>query len=379
VSEIDMLNPTPRRLFGPGPTNVAPEVVDAMRAPLLGHLDAEFHRALDDVASMLGTVYRRRSGLSLALSASGTGGLEAGLTALLEPGDTAIVGTAGFFGDRVVELAKRRGIDVVEVRRAPGQHVPVDAVMDALARNRQAKVVAVVHADTSTGVRNPVGELGAALRDSDAVLLVDCVTSLGGIEVDTDGWNIDYAFSCTQKCLGAPPGMSPISVSDRVRQLIRKRRREPPFYFDLELLERYWVDRPAAYHHTLPVLNVYALHAALRSVVAEGLEQRWERHAAAGAHLRSAMRDRGFELLAEPGHELPQLTAVRVPEGIDGRAVQRRLVERHGIEIGGPLSGAGPAIWRIGLMNVNATIESADAVIEALDDALADERVGVAA
>jgi alanine-glyoxylate transaminase/serine-glyoxylate transaminase/serine-pyruvate transaminase len=350
-----------------------------MRAPLIGHLDHEFHEILAEVSQMLGTIYRRRSGMSIALSATGTGGLEAGITALLDPGDTAIVGTAGFFGDRISELARRRGADVVEVREAPGRHVPADAVLDALERNPNARLVALVHADTSTGVRNPVEELGPALKDTNAMLLVDCVTSLGGIEVDTDGWGIDYAFSCSQKCLGAPPGMSPISLSDRARQRVRDRRRQPPFYFDLELLERYWIERPAVYHHTVPVLGVYALRAALRSVLTEGLDQRWERHAAAGAHLRAAIRERGFELLAEPGYELPQLTSIRVPEGIDGRAIQQRLLDRHGIEIGAALSDAGPAIWRIGLMGVNATIESADAIIEALDDVLEEQRVTVAA
>lgn len=379
MTELKSLNPTPRRLFGPGPTNVAPDVLEAMRAPMLGHLDGEFQAILDQVRAMLGEVYRRRSGLTIALSATGTGGLEAGLAALIDPGETAIVGTAGFFGDRIVELARRRGADVIEVRALPGRHVPTDALIGALERNPHARLVAVVHADTSTGVRNPVQELRAALKGSDALLLVDCVTSLGGIEVDADGWGIDYAFSCTQKCIGAPPGMSPISISDRARQRVRERRREPPFYFDLELLERYWVERPGAYHHTLPILQAYALHAALHSVLIEGLEQRWRRHATVGAQLQAAMRDRGLELLAEPGYELPQLTAVRVPEGVDGRAVQRALAERHGIEIGAPLSVKGPPIWRIGLMGVNATADSVDAVVTALDDVLASHGVGVAA
>jgi alanine-glyoxylate transaminase / serine-glyoxylate transaminase / serine-pyruvate transaminase len=379
MTELKSLSPTPRRLFGPGPTNVAPDVLDAMRAPMLGHLDPEFQAILDEVTAMLGDIYRRRSGLSIALSATGTGGLEAGLAALIDPGETAIVGSAGFFGDRITELARRRGADVIEVRAVPGCHVPTDALMDALERNPQVKLIAVVHAETSTGVRNPVHELGAALKGSDAMLLVDCVTSLGGIEVDADGWGIDFAFSCTQKCVGAPPGMSPISISDRARQRLRERRREPPFYFDLELLERYWVERPAAYHHTLPILQAYALHAALHSVLTEGLEQRWRRHAAVGAQLRAAIHDRGLELLSEPGYELPQLTAIRVPKGVDGRAVQRALAERHGIEIGAPLSDTGPAIWRIGMMGVNATAESAEAVLEALDDVLASRGVGVAA
>lgn len=377
--ELESLNPTARRLYGPGPTNVAAEVLEAMRKPMLGHLDAEFQGILDELVAMLGAVYQRRSGMSIALSVTGTGGLDAGLAALVDPGDKVIAGTAGFFGDRIVELAGRRGAEVIEVRAVAGNHVPTGAFLAALERNPDARLVALVHADTSTGVRNPVGELAAAIADSDAMLLVDCVTSLGGIEVDADGWNVDYAFSCTQKCLGAPPGMSPITVSDRALERIRGRRRELPFYFDLELLERYWIERPASYHHTLPILQVYALHAALHSVLAEGLGERWRRHAAAGAHLRGELQSRGFELLAEPGYQLPQLTAVRVPEGIDGRAVQRALVEQHGIEIGGPLSSGGPAIWRIGLMGANATIEAADAVIEALDDVRSSQQAFVPA
>jgi alanine-glyoxylate transaminase / serine-glyoxylate transaminase / serine-pyruvate transaminase len=366
------LNPTTRQLLGPGPTNVTDGVLAAMQKPMLGHLDPEFHEIVSQVAGMLAAVYQRRHGLTLALSATGTGGLETGLAALVRPTEKIIVGTAGFFGDRLVELSRRRGAQVVEVRADPGEHIETEAFLDAVERHGDAVLVAVVHADTSTGVRQPVDELARALAGADQLLLVDCVTSLGGIELDADQWGLDYCFSCSQKCIGAPPGLSPISVSERALARMRAGGAQVPFYFDLELLAGYWAQRLPAYHHTLPVLSIYALHAALANVLEEGLSARWRRHRLAGNHLQSELRRRGFELLAEPEYQLPQLTAVRVPDGIDGRAVQRRLIEKHGIEIGGPLSKAGPDIWRIGLMGVNASIESAERALGGLEDVLAE-------
>jgi alanine-glyoxylate transaminase/serine-glyoxylate transaminase/serine-pyruvate transaminase len=378
MTTLQPLNPTPRRLFGPGPTNVSAEVLDAMRKPMLGHLDPEFHSILDEVVGMLSVVYRREHGLTFAISGTGTAGLEAGLAALVGPDDKIIVGTAGFFGDRILTLAQRTGAEVVVLRAAPGEHVPTESFVDALERHPDAAMVAFVHADTSTGVRQPVAELTAALAGSDALLFVDCVTSLGGIEVDAEGWGLDFCFSCTQKCLGAPPGMSPVTLSERALKRIHDRAEGgSAFYFDFGLLARYWIDRPITYHHTIPVLQIYALHEALRSVLVEGLEDRWNRHADAGGYLQNQLQERGLKLLADPLYQLPQLTAVRVPEGIDGRAVQQRLVTEYGIEIGGPLGSAGPSIWRIGLMGINATREAADTVLGALDEVLV--RTGVAA
>ncbi|MGN6379727.1 MAG: aminotransferase class V-fold PLP-dependent enzyme, partial [Gaiellales bacterium] len=204
----------------------------------------------------------------------------------------------------------------------------------------------------------------------DALLMADCVTSLGGIELEAGAWGVDYCFSCTQKCLGAPPGISPVALSERALRRIRSRRTPMPFSFDFELLRRYWVERPAAYHHTMPILSYYALHEALRLALEEGLEERWERHAQAGAYLQNELRERGYELLAEPDVQLPQLTAVRIPDGVDGRAVQAQLLAKRGIEIGGGLGPAAPPIWRIGLMGTNATLEAADCVLEALDAAV---------
>lgn len=369
MSQPKSLSPSVRRLLGPGPTNVGDAVLEAMRKPMLGHLDAEFHTIVDEVVEMLGAVYQRRGGLALALSATGTGGLEAGLAALVQPGDEVIVGTAGFFGDRIVELARRRGAQVVELRALPGEHIPTERFADALERHPDVTLVAAVHADTSTGVRQPVEELSEVVAGTNALLFLDCVTSLGGNEVDAEGWGLDFCFSCTQKCLGAPPGMSPMAFSERALQRLSSNPQRS-FYFDVELLKRYWVDRPIAYHHTLPILHVYALHEALRQVLAEGLENRWARHADAGGYLQAELERRGLKLLADPRYRLAQLTAVHVPGGIDGRAVQQRLVEDHGVEIGGALGSSGPSIWRIGLMGENATREAADTVLGALDDVL---------
>lgn len=370
MAQPQHLDMSGRRLLGPGPTNVDAEVLEAMQRPMLGHLDPQFHAILDDVVEMLRLVYRREDGVTLALSGTGTAGLEAGLDALVEPGDEVIVGTAGFFGDRMVELTRRRGATVIEVRAAPGKHVPTEQLVEALERHPGATAIGIVHADTSTGVRQPVSELTAALAGTDVLVLVDCVTSLGGIELDAGRFGLDYCFSCTQKCLGAPPGMSPVALSERALARIGRRESAASFYFDFELLARYWVERPPTYHHTVPILQVYALQAALRRVVAEGLEARWARHADAGAYLQAQLRARGLGLLADPAFQLPQLTAVYVPDGVDGRAVQRRLLDEHGIEIGGQLGASGPAIWRIGLMGENATRTAADIVLAALDDVL---------
>ena len=255
-----------------------------------------------------------------------------------------------------------------------GECVSNEALVQELDRHPGARMVAVVHAETSTGVEHPLGELGAALRDRDVLLMADCVTSLAGVPLDVGAWGVDFAYACTQKCLAAPPGMSPVAVSERALERLRSRRTPVPFSFDLLLLERYWIDRPVTYHHTAPILGIYALHEALRSVLTEGLEARWQRHADAAQHLQAAVESRGLELLADADHRLAPLTAVRVPAGVDGKAVQTRMLREHGIEIGGGLGPDAPAMWRIGLMGRNASVETADRVLDALDAVLADER-----
>lgn len=364
------LAPPARLLCGPGPSNIATEVAAAMGKPLLGHMDPAFLPVLDEIAAMLAEVFGRRDGLTLALQATGTAGMEAGIAALIEPGDTVVVGVAGYFGLRIVDIARRHGAEVVEVTAPFGQAVPTERLQEALKSRPDTRLVAVVHAETSTGVRQPVEELAEAVRGSDALILADQVTALGGIATAADDWELDYCYSCSQKCVGAPPGLAPVTLSERALDRIRSRSRPTGFTFDFELLERYWSARPPAYHHTAPTLHHYALHEALRSTVEEGLEARWARHADVGARFQAAIEERGLGILAEPGVRLPQLTAVRVPDGVDGRTVQARLLQEHGIEVGGGLGPTFPPIWRIGLMGVNATHETATRLLDALDASL---------
>ena len=372
------ISPPDRLLCGPGPTNVDPAALEAMKMPMLGHLDPELHDILLDLVALLRRVYRAEAGIVLPLQSTGTSGMEAGFANLVERGDTVIVGASGYFGTRIVEVARRCGADVVQVTADWGRHVPNARLLAALDEHPHARLLAVVHGETSTGIEHPLAELGAEMRDSKALLMADCVTTLGGVELDFDGWGIDYAYSCTQKCLAAPPGMSPIAVSDRALERRRRRRTSVPFSVDFELLKGYWVDRPATYHHTAPILHIYALHEVLRQTLLEGLEQRWARHTNAGRHLQQRALDAGFELLAEADHQLAPLTAIRVPDGIDGKAVQQQLLAEEGIEVGGGLGPRAPAIWRVGLMGPNADTETADRVLEAIAAAVESQRVAVA-
>lgn len=374
------LDPPQRLLCGPGPTNVAPSVLAAMQKPMLGHLDPDMHEILLEVVAQLRDVYRAPdAGLVLPLQATGSSGMEAGILNLVEPGETVIVGVCGFFGRRIAEKARRAGAEVVEVEADWGEVVPEEGIVAALERHPQARLVAVVQAETSSGVEQPVAALADAIAGSGALLMVDCVTSLGGVAVEFDRWGIDYAYSCTQKCLAAPPGMSPIAVSERALERVRARTHPVPFSFDLGLLEDYWVKRPVTYHHTAPILHIYALHEALRLVLAEGLERRWARHADAGAYLRGELERRGLELLADPEHRLAPLTAVRLADGVDGKAIQTAILREHGIEIGGGLGPQAPPMWRIGLMGENASSEAAGRVLAALDAALAEQPVATLA
>ncbi len=368
--DLAPLDPPERLLCGPGPVDPEPAAIAAMQKPMLSHLDPDVHDILLDLEQRLRTVYKAKdAAVCLPLQATGTSGMEAGLSNLLEPGDTVIVGGSGYFGFRIMEMARRYTDNVVEVRADWGEGVSNEALLAALDQHPDARMLAVVHAETSTGVGHPVKELAEAMRGRDTLLMIDAVTSLGAQEVDFDGWGIDYAYSCTQKALGVPPGMSPIAVSQRALDRFRARKRPASYSFDFDLLQDYWNTRPVVYHHTAPILHIYALYEALRIILEEGLEQRWARHAEAGAYLQREVKDRGLELLADPERQLAQLTAVRVPEGVDGKAVQNRLLREHNIEVGGGLGPQAPAMWRIGLMGYVARREIADRVLAAFDQA----------
>lgn len=370
---IPALDPGDRLLCGPGPSNVHPDVLEAMRLPMNGHLDPDFWDILVDLVTGLRALWRRpEGGLTIALSSSGTSAMEAGFMNLVDPGDTVISCHWGFFGSRLNDFAHRVGADVVELTADFGRIVDVDHVMETLAANPQAKVVSVVHAETSTGAEFPVQELAEAMRasGSEALLYVDCVTSLGGQQVEAEAWGIDYGYSCSQKSLGCPPGIAPVTISDRAVAAMQHHQGAVPYYYDFEELSRYWIERPITYHHTMPILQYYALYTGIRLALDEGLEARWARGADAGRYFQDGIRARGFDLLADADHQLVELTAVQVPDGIDGKEVQTRILREHGIEVGGGLGPKAPPIWRVGLMGVNANRETADRVLSAFDAVL---------
>ena len=374
------LNPPPRVLLGPGPSAVSARVIAAMSKPILGYLDPEFIRLMDSVADMLRQVFGAKGGFTLPVSGTGSAGMEAGLANLLEPGDLAVVAAHGFFGDRLTEIAKRQGATVVQVTTDWGSTVDVQAVEEELKKHAKVKLLAVVHAETSTGVLQPLRELGDLAHSHDALFLVDAVTSLGGNPVEVDAMDIDYCYSATQKCVGAPPGLSPVILSDRATQVIQARK-EPPrtWYLDLGLLQQYWAGGTRVYHHTAPTTMIYALREALRMVLEEGLENRYARHRRNGRALRAGLEALGMKMLVPEEQCTYQLTAVRTPEGIDEARVRSRLLNEYNVEIGGGLGQLRGQIWRIGLMGESSTVANLMILLTALEELLPTEGFEVSA
>lgn len=359
-----------RLLLGPGPSNPYPEVAEALARPLLGHLDPEFLKLLDDCAARLRSVFRTRNELTLPISGTGSAGMEACFVNLLEPGDTAIVGVNGVFGERMCDVARRCGAVVVRVDEEWGRALDPQRLLAARRDHPEARLVAVVHAETSTGVRNDVEPL-RALQGTDTLLLVDTVTSLGGIPVEVDAWGIDACYSGTQKCLGVPPGLAPLTFSPRAVARLEARATPPQsWYLDLGLIGAY-VGAARRYHHTAPVTMVFALHAGLGALLDEGLEASWARHRRVGELLQAALPALGLEPAAEPGHRLPQLTTAWLPPGTDDGALRRALLERYGIEVGGGLGAFAGRAWRIGLMGHSARERSVVTLLAALGELLA--------
>ncbi|MFN8034378.1 MAG: alanine--glyoxylate aminotransferase family protein [Acidimicrobiia bacterium] len=356
-----------RLLLGPGPSNPYPEAQAALARPMLGHLDPEFLALLDETAARLRQVFRTANELTLPISGTGSAGMETCFVNLVEPGDTVIVGVNGVFGERMCEVARRCGAEVVRVDAPWGRAMDPQRLLDAQRAQPGARLVAVVHAETSTGVESDVAPL-AALQETDTLLLVDTVTSLGGIPVEVDRWGVDACYSGTQKCLGVAPGLSPVTFSARAAERLRARR-EPPqsWYLDLGLIGAY-VGAARRYHHTAPISMIFSLHAGLGALLDEGLEAAWARHRAVGALLQERLPKRGFSLLAEEGHRLPQLTSCRLPDGVDDATTRRALLDRYGIEVGGGLGELAGTAWRIGLMGHTARERSVLALLAALDE-----------
>ena len=362
-------SPPDRLLLGPGPSNAAPAVLDAMKRPLVGHLDPTFIGMMEEIKSMLRQVFQTENEMTLPVSATGSAGMEACFVNLLAPGDEVVIGVNGVFGTRMCDVAERCGATVTKVENKWGTIIEPAALATALEGCRP-KLVAVVHAETSTGTLTPVEELSRLTHDAGALFLLDTVTSLGGCPVAIDDWHVDAVYSGSQKCLSCPPGLAPVSFSPRAMEVITGRNaRVQSWYLDMNFLASYWGSE-RVYHHTAPISMNYALHEALRLVLEEGLEARWARHKKVHEALKAGLAKLGLSITSQEGHQLWQLNAVGVPNGADEAGVRGRLLSDFGIEVGpglGPMKGK---IWRVGLMGHNATEANVDRFLNALGQCL---------
>ena len=368
----------PRILLGPGPSNASPRVLQAMMSPMIGYADPEFMVVLDEVSELLRLVFQTDEGLAIALPGTGSAGMQAGLNSLLEPGDTVVICSCGYFGERMADMAERLGANAVVLRGEWGMPFPAEMLEEELGRHDAVKMVSVVHAETSTGVLQPLNEIARLAKASGALLMVDAVTSLGGSDFAFDETGIDYAYSCSQKCLGAPPGICPVAIGPRALEVIDSRTTKPPsWYLDLGLIANYWGPEHV-YHHTAPVSMILGLREALRIVLEEGLDNRIARHRRNSAALRAGIAGLGLDFLVPESYRLDQITAVRIPEGVDDATVRQRLLREHSIEIGkgfGPFDGN---VWRIGLMGESSKAEYLLALLSSLEGILPDEGYEVA-
>ena len=352
--------------MGPGPSDVNPRVLHAMSTPLIGHLDPEFVDLMDNIKEMVRETFLTRNDMSFVISAPGSAGMEASLVNLLEPGDEAIICIHGAFGNRMADIAQRCGAKVVKVESDWGKPIDPNAVKKAL-ESCSPKLLAIVHAETSTGVLQPLQEISKLVHDAGALFVVDAVTSYCGTELRVDEWDIDAIYTGTQKCLSAPPGLSPVSFSDRALEVIDRRKTKVQSWFlDISLVRNYWTGSNRTYHHTAPVSSIYALYEAYRIVLEEGLEKRWQRHQANHNLLKQELEGMGFEFLVEEPYRLPMLNAVVVPEDLNEAEIRSRLLSEFDIEIGAGLGQLAGKIWRIGIMGESSTPEHIDKLVSAL-------------
>ncbi|MBV8452887.1 MAG: alanine--glyoxylate aminotransferase family protein [Deltaproteobacteria bacterium] len=378
VASYPELQPSARVLLGPGPSNIHPRVMKAMLSPVVGHLDPDFVRVMEDIKKLLRVVFQTSNEITFPVSGTGSAGMEMAMANLIEDGDEVVVAVNGAFGERIADAAARLGAKVHRVEAEWGNIVEAERLEAALKAARQPKLLAVVHAETSTGVYQPVEELGRLAHRYGALMVMDAVTSLGCVPVEIDQWQIDACYSCTQKGIGAPPGLAPITFSERAMQAVRSRAQKcRSWYFDIAMIERYWgPDR--LYHHTAPISMNYAIYEALRIVVEEGLEARFKRHRANSVALQAGLQAMGLELAAQPGYRLPQLTAVRVPSGIDDAKVRGELLQIFNLEIGAGLGVFKGKVWRIGMMGESSRRENVMLVLNALETVLAAQGMEIA-
>ncbi len=366
------LKPPKRILLGPGPSDVHPRVLAALSQPTIGHLDPYYLEIMNGMQRMLRGVLRTENEMTLAVSGTGSAGMEAAVVNLIEPGDPMLVCVNGVFGGRMADVAARAGAKVTRIDRPWGEVFSPDEIRAAVAKCKPV-VVGIVMAETSTGASQPIEEISRIVHDAGALLLVDTVTALGGMPVETDGWRIDAIYSGTQKCLSCPPGLAPLSFSAAAMEKIRHRKTKvQSWYLDVTLLAQYW-GQERVYHHTAPINMTYALYEALRLVHEEGLDNSFKRHAQNHAALKAGLAAIGIGFTAQEGHQLPMLNAVRIPEGVDDVAVRRGLLERFGIEIGAGLGEFKGKVWRIGLMGHSSRRENVLALLTALETLLAEQ------
>jgi alanine-glyoxylate transaminase / serine-glyoxylate transaminase / serine-pyruvate transaminase len=364
------VTPPVRTLLGPGPSDIHPRVLAALGRPTVGHLDPYYLRVMDELQSMLREVFRTKNRMTMAISGTGSAGQEATVVNLVEPGERVLVCINGVFGGRLADMAERAGGEVSKIERPWGEVFSVAEVKEALAQVKP-KVVAIVMAETSTGARQPVEEIAAAVREAGAMLILDTVTALGGVPVEIDKWQIDVVYSGTQKCLSCPPGLAPISLSDRaVEKILKRKEKVRSWYLDISMLANYWgSDR--VYHHTAPINMTYGLHEALRIVLEEGLDACFARHRKNHEALKAGLAAIGICYATQTGRELPQLNAVKIPNGVDDLAVRNGLLEKFGIEIGAGLGAFKGKVWRIGLMGYSSRQSNVLLVLAALEQLLA--------
>jgi len=366
------LLPPQRLLLGAGPSNIDPRVLKALTSPIVAHLDPYFLHVMDETVELLRYAFRTKNHITMPISGTGTAGMETAICNIVERGEEVVTCVKGFFGERISEIISRCGGKPIRVEDEWGKIIQKEAVEKALS-DSDANVVAIVHGETSTGILQPLEEIKKVADEYDALLLVDAVTSMGGCELDIDGMGIDICYSASQKCLNCPPGLAPITASERVMDKIRNR--ETPvqsWYLDLSLIEKYWLENNRVYHHTAPILLVYALREALRLVHEEGLETRWERHKRNSQALINGIEALGLNMHPKE-HRCPALNAVSVPEGVEDLNVRKTLVNDFGITVSGGLGALKGKVWRIGLMGMNSSERNVILVLEALERALKKE------
>ena len=353
-------------LMGPGPSSVHPKVYQTLAKPTIGHLDPQFIALLDSIKENLRKLMDTKNDATIILSGTGSSGMEAVMVNLVEENEPMLVIVNGYFSERMVDIARRVGAEVDQLDFPWGKPIDVSEVEKKI-KSKPYKYISMVHAETSTGVLNPIKEIGVMAKEAGAYFIVDAVTSLGGNEIHVDDWHIDALYSCSQKCLACPSGLSPVTFSARAMEKIEKRKKKVPnFYLDMILLMKYWSGSPRAYHHTAPANMYFAFHQALDLILEEGIEKTWARHKSVHEYLVSSFEAIGLSLLVEKPWRLPNLNTVVIPDGVDDAAVRKELRQTHKIEIGSGLGNLAGKIWRVGVMGHTARKENVDALMAAL-------------